>query len=452
MTLKNKSIIAALLSLIIPGAGQLYKKAYKRAGALFLLTASAFVTVLWYQHKEWWFAAILIWLWVVLDAYQFPKNSITVLPILLWLVMAYGIGWQVTEMDPTAIFRNQERASIILKPMLRPDFTRPRTESLTSYVDIQVPCSPTPPLAERTNGNGIKMSVSPNCANLNEYVTLNVTGFWPEYPATMEWHSPIGAKSIHEEFQINPDGNGTLLFQVKPIVNIAAPDQTLPQMHRIVVIQSKPLGGIDISETGGHILRGIYETLSVALLATLIGAILAIPFSFLAARNLMSSNPITRIIYVLTRTVLNIVRSVESLIMAIIFVVIVGLGTFPGMLAITLHTIAALGKLYSEVIEGIDPGPIEAIRATGANWLQVVRYGVIPQIIPSFMALTIYRWDINVRSSTIIGFVGGGGIGFYLYQWILLQDYRSVSASFISIAIVVMLLDFFSARLREQIR
>jgi phosphonate transport system permease protein len=92
------------------------------------------------------------------------------------------------------------------------------------------------------------------------------------------------------------------------------------------------------------------------------------------------------------------------------------------------------------------------MRATGANWLQVIRYGVIPQIIPPFAALTIYRWDINVRSSTIIGFVGGGGIGFYLYQWILLQDYRAVSASFISIAIVVMVLDFFSARLREQIR
>ena len=104
------------------------------------------------------------------------------------------------------------------------------------------------------------------------------------------------------------------------------------------------------------------------------------------------------------------------------------------------------------MIEGIELGPIEAIRSTGANWLQVVRYAVIPQIVPPFTALTIYRWDINVRSSTIIGFVGGGGIGFYLYQWILLQNFRAVSASFIAIAVVVMVLDFFSARLREQIR
>ena len=94
-------------------------------------------------------------------------------------------------------------------------------------------------------------------------------------------------------------------------------------------------------------------------------------------------------------------------------------GTFAGMIAITIHTVAALGKLYSELIEGIDPGPVEAIRATGANWLNTIRYGVIPQIVPPFAALTIYRWDINVRTSTIIGFVGGGGIGFWLWQFII---------------------------------
>ena len=121
------------------------------------------------------------------------------------------------------------------------------------------------------------------------------------------------------------------------------------------------------------------------------------------------------------------------------------------MLALTIHTTAALGKLYSEVIEGIEPGPIEAVRATGANWLQMVRYAVIPQIVPPFTALTIYRWDINVRSSTIIGFVGGGGIGFFLWQWILLGDYRAVSACFITIAIVVIIMDFFSAQLRARL-
>ena len=166
----------------------------------------------------------------------------------------------------------------------------------------------------------------------------------------------------------------------------------------------------------------------------------------------MGVNPLTRVMYYIVRTLLNFFRSIEALILAIIFVVIVGLGPFPGMLAITVHTVAALGKLFSEVIEGIDPGPIEAVRATGANWMQIVRYAVVPQIVPPFTALTIYRWDINVRSSTIIGFVGGGGIGFFLYQWIMLGDYRSVSTAFIAIAIVVITMDFFSAKLRERIR
>jgi phosphonate transport system permease protein len=151
------------------------------------------------------------------------------------------------------------------------------------------------------------------------------------------------------------------------------------------------------------------------------------------------------------RTFLNITRSIEALILAIVFVIIVGLGPFAGVMALVIHSVAALAKLYSEVIEGIDPGPIEAMRATGANWLQVVRYGVIPQIVPPFAAFTIYRWDINVRSSTIVGFVGGGGIGFYLVQWIQINQMRPVGAAVIAIAVVVMTLDYISAKLRERL-
>ncbi len=189
----------------------------------------------------------------------------------------------------------------------------------------------------------------------------------------------------------------------------------------------------------------------MALMATGLAVVFAVPLSFLAARNLMSGNPLTYAVYLVVRTLLNILRSIESLIIAIVFVVIVGLGSFAGMLALALHSIAALGKLYSEVIEGIDPGPIEAIRATGANWLQVVRYAVIPQIIPPFTAFTIYRWDINVRSATVIGLVGGGGIGFLLIEPIRVNDMRGVSAVFIAIAAIVIVLDYFSAKLRERL-
>jgi phosphonate transport system permease protein len=111
---------------------------------------------------------------------------------------------------------------------------------------------------------------------------------------------------------------------------------------------------------------------------------------------------------------------------------------------------AALAKLYSEAIENIDSGPIEAIHATGANWLQTIAFAVIPQIIPPFVSFTVYRWDINIRMSTVIGFVGGGGIGFLLSQWIRLLDYRAAGMAVWFIALTVMVLDYASAEIRER--
>ena len=186
------------------------------------------------------------------------------------------------------------------------------------------------------------------------------------------------------------------------------------------------------------------------MMATLFGIVLALPVSFLAARNLMSASPITMFVYYLTRTVLNIIRSIEPLIWAIIAVIVVGLGPFAGILALTLHSVAALAKLYSEAIESIDPGPIEAIHATGANWIQTVVYAVIPQVVPPFVSFTIYRWDINIRMSTIIGFVGGGGIGFLLAQWIRLLDYSAAGIAVWFIAVTVAILDYISAEIRAR--
>jgi phosphonate ABC transporter permease subunit PhnE len=161
--------------------------------------------------------------------------------------------------------------------------------------------------------------------------------------------------------------------------------------------------------------------------------------------------PVGLVIYYVTRTILNALRSIESLIMVIVFVVWVGIGPFAGVLALSLHTIAALAKLYSEQVESILSGPVEAIKATGANWMQTVVYAVIPQIIPPYISFTMYRWDINVRMSTIIGFAGGGGIGFLLIQNINLLNYRAASAQMIAIAIVVASMDYLSSRLREKV-
>jgi phosphonate transport system permease protein len=137
--------------------------------------------------------------------------------------------------------------------------------------------------------------------------------------------------------------------------------------------------------------------------------------------------------------------------MGIVFVVWVSLGPFAGIMALALHSIAALGKLFSEQIEGIDEGPVEAITATGANSIQRIFFAVIPQIVPPFTAFALYRWDINVRMSTIIGFVGGGGIGFILTQNIRLLRYRQAAVMMLAIAIVVASLDYASSKIRSRI-
>lgn len=161
--------------------------------------------------------------------------------------------------------------------------------------------------------------------------------------------------------------------------------------------------------------------------------------------------PIGIVIYYISRTVWNAFRSIEALVWVIVFVVWVGIGPFAGVLALSLHTIAALTKLYSEQVESIMPGPMEAITATGANRLQTIVYAVVPQIIPPYISFTMYRWDINVRMSTIIGFAGGGGIGFLLYQNINLLNYRAASMQMLAIALVVASMDYLSSKLREKV-
>lgn len=179
-----------------------------------------------------------------------------------------------------------------------------------------------------------------------------------------------------------------------------------------------------------------------------IGAVLGILAALLLSAK--RALPTGLMLYFITRTILNGTRSVEPLVMAIVMVIWVGIGPFAGSLALALHTVAALAKLYSEQVESILPGPLEAVTATGANRLQTIIYAVIPQIIPPYISFTMYRWDINVRMSTIIGFVGGGGIGFLLQQNINLLDYRAASVQMLAIAVVVATMDYVSSAIRER--
>ena len=193
------------------------------------------------------------------------------------------------------------------------------------------------------------------------------------------------------------------------------------------------------------------ETIFMALFATLLGFVIAFPISFLGARNLMGKGPIGWAIYTITRAFFNVFRSVEVLIWAIIFAVWVSFGPFAGVIALAIHTIAALGKLYSEQVESIDPGPVEAMTAAGARRWQIIIYGIIPQIVPSFMAFTMYRWDINVRMSTVIGLVGGGGIGRMLFYYKNELEWEKVGAVVLMIIAVVWTMDYLSGRVRERI-
>lgn len=157
------------------------------------------------------------------------------------------------------------------------------------------------------------------------------------------------------------------------------------------------------------------------------------------------------ITYTLTRSILNGLRSIEPVLLGFVLVVWVGLGPFAGIMALMIASVADLGKLFSEQVENISQGPIEAITATGANRLQTIVFAVIPQIVPHYIAFAFYRWDINVRMATIIGFVGGGGIGFVLFRNANLTQYQAASVQVIAIAIVVTTLDYISSKLRSRI-
>jgi phosphonate transport system permease protein len=449
--------LAAGLSLLVPGLGQWFLGRRARGVSLLLTVAAMLLMAWWAQQPAWFVLPAVVWAWNVWDAAAPGPARSTALPLLAAAALFYGLGWKATEINLGALTRNFDRAyRQILVPMTQPDFVERRSEVREAWVQLQVPCSDAPPTG--TNSvNDMQLSLSVGCAKVGDQVSFTGIGFWPQVDAALVWQSPIGDffplrdKEGHSltapvDAQGSVAGTITVPSAIPPGI-----DPNLPQEQRLYLQQKRPVAGYELSTNGHFVVQGIYETLALALMATSLGTLLAVPISFLAARNLMSANPITLAIYVAVRTALNIVRSIESLIIAIVFVVIVGLGPFAGMLALTVHTVAALAKLYSEVIEGIDPGPIEAMRATGATWLQVVRYGVVPQIIPPFTAFTIYRWDINVRSSVIIGFVGGGGIGFFLVQWVNLSDFRAVSASFIAILLVVALMDQLSARIRARL-
>lgn len=188
------------------------------------------------------------------------------------------------------------------------------------------------------------------------------------------------------------------------------------------------------------------ETLQMALVGTLAAAVISVPLAFLAASNVAPN----RALYYMSRSFVVFTRAIPDLIWALIFVSAIGLGPFPGTLAIAIHSIGMLGKLYAETIEEIDPGQVEALRSTGAHPIQTLALGVAPQVLPTFVGLTLYRWDINIRDSIVLGLVGAGGIGFELMTSMRLFQYPEVLTILIFVFIIVMAVERSSAYIRER--
>jgi phosphonate transport system permease protein len=197
----------------------------------------------------------------------------------------------------------------------------------------------------------------------------------------------------------------------------------------------------------GEIVDPLIQTINIATLGTALAVLLSIPVAFLAARN----TTFNRATYALGRLVMSVSRSVDSLIWALIFIIVVGPGSLAGALAVAVRSIGFVSKLFAEGIEEIDRGQVEAITATGAGRFKVLLYGIVPQIRPVFVGVTIYRWDINIRESTVLGIVGAGGIGFVLNTAILGLEWSRVGLILLVILGVVVVSEMISASLRKRV-
>ena len=194
-------------------------------------------------------------------------------------------------------------------------------------------------------------------------------------------------------------------------------------------------------------LAAMVESLEMAWIGTVIGAIISLPLGFFGAKN-VSSGLVANVM----RQILNGIRAFPELVLAVvIFIPIAGLGPVAGALAIGLHSVGTLGKLTAEVIEGIDPGPVEAARAAGAGPLQVQRWGVLPQVLPEIIAFWLYRFEINIRASAVLGVVGAGGIGFLVQQTIVFHRFPLTGTAVIVVVVVTIAVDAASGFLRRRI-
>ncbi len=454
----DKPWLAALLSLLVPGLGQMLTGSVQRGLTIFGSIVVSVAIVRWQELPILYIFVAFAYVWNIWDAFSLSRRITRSFfpPLVAILVVIYAAGWVITEIEPAKLFRQANRVQPIVHGFLNPDFIERESESRKDRAPFEIPCSDNPPPLVTTLRDGATITLSKTCGAVGDTLLVEGRDFWPEVDTELWWANPIGQEQrltrAGEQIVVITDEQGNFASEITVPQAVPLSHETgEPQTHGVQVIQTRIIGGWQLSQNGKLVLQKMAETIAIALVATTFAVVFAVPVSFIAARNLMGASPVTLAVYYIVRTVLNIVRSIESLIIAIVFVVWVGLGPFAGVMALTVHSIAALAKLYSEQVENIEFGPIEALRSTGANWWQIVVYAVVPQIFTPFLAFTIYRWDINVRMSTILGFVGGGGIGFLIVQWQRLGDWEAIGAAFWAIMIIVATLDYVSAKARERL-
>src|SRR5688500_14929305 len=354
--------------------------------------------------------------------------------VLAALAVAHVIGWRVTHIDLPKLLWGLPNMQHIVGSLLRPDaFERSKhVIAAESLLNVLPPGGASSGSRTAQGHGGAELIVQPSAVAPGQIVNLQGSG-WPagkEAEAFLVQASGAIPRSAGT-FKVAADGTINYAFYVP---------EYAPNSYGISVTVTTPQFGFRPTQTLALCVRLMIETLFLALMGTTLSLIFTLPLSFLGAKNLMGGSRIGGAVYYATRTLFNLLRSIEVVIVVSIMAV-----------AIVVHSIGALGKLYSEAIESIDHGPIEAISATGATPLQVIRYAVIPQIVPQFLSFTLYRLDINVRMSTIVGLVGGGGIGFILTQYINLLQWNQAGTAIWLIAIVVTAIDYLSAWLRERI-
>ncbi len=365
------------------------------------------------------------------------------LPIALIAFLIFSI--RVTQPDLGKLISSAPKARSILSQLLSPEIIGREAVKETLSLVVSVPCGsvPNPELVQ----SGPRLVVEPACGNVKDNLTLQGYELPKNAELSLRWILPTGGVLSIRNAKTDANGNLTEKIEIRPIT--AAANGTAAQISTEITL---PNGKLIASKTLSDVVDAMLVTIFMALISTTLGTIIAIPLSFLAASNIMRKGKVGTAVYFVVRSFLSIIRSYEALVLATIFAMIVGFGSpFAGVIALTITTAASLGKMFSESVEGIDNGPIEAVTATGANRLQVIMYAVVPQIVPDFLSFTIYHWDINVRISTVIGFVGGGGIGYFLSQRINTLQYSQAGTALFAIILVVWALDFLSSEVRKQL-